>query len=138
MAAYLKDRRDSGAKPSTLKVVAAAIARSHREAGFDVSGQQGATRAVLEELTQDDSPGTTRALPLDLDCYLSIRKVDKEQPSGRGGHDGTGVQRPPAGGPGLGNDRPYAGRPAPGVKSAETMGHRRGVIVYHCRDDRRQ
>ena len=57
VAAYLKGRRESGAKPSTLKVVAAAIARSHREAGYDVAAQQGVARAVLEELTQDDSPG---------------------------------------------------------------------------------
>ena len=87
VAAYLKDRWESGAKPSTLKVVAAAIARSHREAGFDVSAQQGVARAVLDELTQDDSPGAARALPLDLDCYLAIRKVAKEQRSGRGGHE---------------------------------------------------
>ena len=87
VAAYLKDRRESGAKPSTLKVVAAAIARSHKEAGFDVAGQQGVTRAILDELTEDDSPGPTRALPLDLDCYLAIRKVAKEQRSGRGGHE---------------------------------------------------
>ena len=87
VSAYLKDRWESGAKPSTLKVVAAAIARSHREGGFDVSAQQGVARAVLDELTQDDSPGAIRALPLDLDCYLAIRKVAKEQRSGRGGHE---------------------------------------------------
>ena len=87
VAAYLKDRRESGAKPSTLKVVAAAIARSHREAGFDMAAQQGVARAVLDELTPGDSPGATRALPLDLDCYLAIRKVAKEQRSGRGGHE---------------------------------------------------
>ena len=87
VAAYLKDRRESGANPSTLKVVAAAIARSHREARFDVAAQQGVARAVLEELTPDDSPVTTRALPLDLDCYLTIRKAAKEARSGRGGHE---------------------------------------------------
>ena len=87
VAAYLNDRQESGAKPSTLKVVVAAVARSHREAGFDVSAQQGVARTVLDELTQDESPGPTRALPLDLDCYLAIRKVAKEQRSGRGGHE---------------------------------------------------
>ena len=97
VAAYLKDRRETGAKPSTLKVVAAAIARSHREAGFDVAAQQGVARTVLDELTQDDSPVATRALPLDLDCYLAIRKVAKEQRSGRGGHEERVSQRPPAG-----------------------------------------
>ena len=68
-------------------MVAAVIARNHKEAGFDVSGQQGVTRTVLDELTQDDSPGVTRALPLDLDCYLAIWKVAKEQCIGRGGHE---------------------------------------------------
>ena len=87
VAAYLRDRQESGAKPSTLKVAAAAIARSHREAGFDVAAQQGVARAVLDELTQDDSPHATRVLPLELDCYLDIRKVAKEARSGRGGHD---------------------------------------------------
>ena len=70
----------------TLKVVTAAITRNHKEAGFDVSVHQGVARAVLDELTQDDSPVPTRALPLDLDCYLAIRKTANEQRSGRGGH----------------------------------------------------
>ena len=83
---YLKDKRESGAKPSTLKVVAAAIARNHKEAGFDVPLRLGVARTVLDELTQDDSPDPTRALPLDLDCYLAIRKTAYEPRSGRGGH----------------------------------------------------
>ena len=53
----------------------------------DVAAQQGVTRVVLDELTEDDSPGATRALPLDLECYLAIRRVAKEQRSGRGGHE---------------------------------------------------
>ena len=85
VADYLKDRWESGAKPSTLKVVAAATTRNHKEAGFDVSAQQGVARAVLDELTPDDSPGPIRALPLDLDCYLAIRKTARESRSGRGG-----------------------------------------------------
>ena len=86
VAVYLKDRWESGAKPSTLKVVVAAITRNHREAGFDVPLQRGVARTVLQGLTQDDSPGATRALPLDLDCYLAIRKTASEPRSGRGGH----------------------------------------------------
>ena len=31
-----------------------------------------------------------------------------------------------------------AGDDASGVKGAEIMGHRGGVIMYHCRDDGRQ
>ncbi len=87
VSAYLKDRWESGAKPSTLKVVAAAITRNHKEAGFNVSAQQGVARTVLDELTPDDSPGATRALPLDLDCYLAIGRTAREARSGRGGHD---------------------------------------------------
>ena len=48
--------------------------------------RHGVARTVLDELTQDDSPGATRELPLDLDCYLAIRKTANEQRSGRGGH----------------------------------------------------
>ena len=85
VAAYLENRAAAGARASTIKVAAAAIARNHRDAGFDVPLQHGVARTVLEELTQDDSPGPTRALPLDLDCYLAIRKTAYEPRSGRGG-----------------------------------------------------
>ena len=85
VAAYLRDKWESGAKPSTLKVVVAAITRNHKEGGFDVPLRHGAARTVLDELTQDDSPVPTRALPLDLDCYLAIRKTAYEPRSSRGG-----------------------------------------------------
>ena len=85
VAAYLEDRSETGARPSTLRVVAAAIARNHRDAGFDVPLHQGAARTVLEELTQEDSPRPARALPLDLDCYLAIRKTAHKPRWGRGG-----------------------------------------------------
>ena len=80
-----KNRAEAGARASTIKVVAAAIAHNHKDAGFDAPLQQGVARTVLEELTQDDSPGPIRALPLDLDCYLAIRKTAYEPRSGRGG-----------------------------------------------------
>ena len=85
VAAYLENRAEAGARASTIKVAAAAIAHNHKDAGFDVPLQHGVARTVLEELTQDDSPGPTRALPLDLDCYLAIRKTAYEPRSGRGG-----------------------------------------------------
>ena len=85
VAAYLENRAEMGAKASTLKVVAAAIAHNHKDSGFDVPVRQGVARTVLDELTQDDSPGPTRALPLDLDCYLAIRKTAQEPRRGRGG-----------------------------------------------------
>ena len=85
VAAYLENRAEAGARVSTIKVAAAAIAHNHKEAGFDVPLQHGVARTVLDELTQDDSPGPTRALPLDLDCYQAIRKTAYEPRSGRGG-----------------------------------------------------
>ena len=85
VAAYLEDRSGTGARPSTLRVVAAAIARNHRDAGFDVPIHRGAARTALEELTHEDSPRPARALPLDLDCYLAIRKTAHSPRWGRGG-----------------------------------------------------
>ena len=84
VAAYLENRAAAGARASTIKVAAAAIAHNHKDAGFDAPLQHGLARTVLDELTQDDSPGPTRALPLDLDYYLAIRKT-AEPRSGRGG-----------------------------------------------------
>ena len=39
-----------------------------------LSGGGGVAKTVLDELTWDGAPGPTRALPLDLDCYLAIKK----------------------------------------------------------------
>ena len=86
VAAYLENRAEAGAKASTIKVVAAAIAHNHRDAGFDVPLRHGVARTVLDELTQDHPPGPTRALPLGLECYLAIRKTAYEPRSSRGGH----------------------------------------------------
>ena len=85
VAAYLENRAEAGARASTIKVAAAAIAHNHKDAAFDVPLQHRVARTVLEELTQDDSPGPARALPLDLDCYLALRKTVYEPRSGRGG-----------------------------------------------------
>ena len=85
VAAYLEDRSATGARPSTLKVVEAAIARNHKDAGLDIPVHHAVARIVLEELTRDDAPGPIRALPLDLDCYLAIRRTAHKPRSGRGG-----------------------------------------------------
>ena len=85
VAAYLEDRSETGARPSTLRVAAFAIARNHEAAGFDVRIRYGANRSVLDGLAQDDSPIPARALPLDLDCYLAIRRTGHKPRSGRGG-----------------------------------------------------
>ena len=91
VAAYLEDRWETGARPSTLRVVAAAIARNHKDAGFDAPVHRGVARTVLEELTQEHSPRPARALPLDLDCYLAIRNTAYRPRWGRGGR----LERPP-------------------------------------------
>ena len=85
VAAYLEDRSESGARPSTLRVAAFAIARNHEDAGFDVPVHHGVARTALDELTRDDAPVPVRALPLDLDCYLAIRKTAHQPRWGRGG-----------------------------------------------------
>ena len=85
LAAYLEDRSETGARPSTLRVAAAAIARSHRDAGFDAPVQHDIARSVLDELTRDDAPVPNRALPLDLDRYLAIRETAPKPRWGRGG-----------------------------------------------------
>ena len=85
VAAYLDERSEAGPKASTIKVTAAAISHYHREGGLDVPLRQGVARAVLDELTQDSSPGPTGALPLVLDCYLAIRRTAHEPRKGRGG-----------------------------------------------------
>ena len=72
-------------------MAAFAIGRSHEDAGFDAPVHHGVARTVLEELTRDRSPGPTRALPLDLDCYLAIRKAAHKPRWGRGGR----LERPP-------------------------------------------
>ena len=85
VAAYLEDKAEAGTRASTIKVAAAAIAHNQKDAGFDLTLRLGVARTVLEELTQDDSPGPTRALPLDPYCYLAVRKTAYDPRSGRGG-----------------------------------------------------
>ena len=85
VATYLAERWQSGAKPATLKVAAAAITRYHREAGFDAPFQSGFSRQLLDELTRYDTSSPSRVMPLDLDCFLAIRKTAQEPRSSRGG-----------------------------------------------------
>ena len=61
VAAYLEDRWDTGARASTLRVVAVAIARNHKDAGFDVPVHHYVARSVLDELTLGDSPEPSTA-----------------------------------------------------------------------------
>ena len=82
---YLEDRLEAGARPSTLRVAAAAIARNHTDAGLDLPVCHRVARLMLDELKQDESPGPSRGLPQDLDCYLVLRTTAQEPRPGRGG-----------------------------------------------------
>ena len=87
--AHLKDKSEMGARPSTLRLAEVAIACNHKNAGFDVPVHHGVAWSVLDELTREDVPGSSRALPLDMDCYLSITKTADQLGSGRGWPDGA-------------------------------------------------
>ena len=71
VAAYLEDRLEPGARPSTLRVVAAAIARNHKDAGFDVPVDHGVARTVLDELT----------LGRGIEPRIWIRGIDRTVPT---------------------------------------------------------
>ena len=119
VAAYLEDRWESGARPSTLRVAAAAIARSHKDAGFDVPVYHGVARTGLDELTPYDALVSARALPLDLDCYLAIRKTAHEPRWGRGGRMERPANAPQAGRGGYRHGRSDAGREAEGERGVK-------------------
>ena len=104
VASYLEDRSGTGARPSTLRVAAAAIARNHKDAGFDVPVHHAVARTVLDELTRDDAPSPTRALLLDLYCYLAIRKTAHKPRWGRGGRMEGEASDPQAGRDGCRDD----------------------------------
>ena len=84
-AAYLEDRAKAGARASTIRVSAAAITYNHRDSGLDEPLRHDVVKTVLDELTREEFPGPTRALPLDLDCYIAILKTAYEPRHGRGG-----------------------------------------------------
>ena len=85
VAAYIHNRLEKGARPSALCEAAAAIARDHKNTVLDVPVHHGVAQIMLDELTQDESPGRSRALPLDMECYLAIRKTAHEPRTGKGG-----------------------------------------------------
>ena len=85
VADHIRERADTGARPSTLRVIAAAIARRHDIAGLDNPCESEAVQLVLEEFTQGATPGPRRVLPLDMDCYRAIRETAHEPRRSRGG-----------------------------------------------------
>ena len=74
VVAYPEDKSETGARHSTPRM-ATVMARNHNHAGFDVPLQHGPGEVALDRLTREEIPGSSRALPLDLSCYLAIRKT---------------------------------------------------------------
>ena len=94
VAAYLEDRSETGARPSTLRVVAAAIARNHRDAGFDVPVQHSVARSLLYEMTRDDAPRPSRALLLGLGLLSRHQENSAQTALGKGWPSGARRERP--------------------------------------------
>ena len=85
VATYLWDRSDRGAKHSTLRVIAAAIARRHLDESLDNPCVDDMVRQALEYSLKKEEPGPARVLPLDMECYLAIRKRAHAPRLARGG-----------------------------------------------------
>ena len=73
VAAYLQERSSEGARPSTIRVIAAAIAFGHTASGFSNPSESPPVQEMLAVLAQGDTSSQPRVLPLDMDAYLAIR-----------------------------------------------------------------
>lgn len=83
---YLEERFNHGAKPSTLRVIAAAIARRHSDENLENPCADEIVRDFLEySFDMQREPAPPRVLPLDMECYLAIRKSVHAPRSSRGG-----------------------------------------------------
>ena len=116
VAAYLQNRAEAGARASTIKVAAAAIAHNQRDAGFEVPLRHGVARTVLDELTQDDSPGPRQGAAHGPGLLSGNKEDGARAAQRKGWRDGTGVQRPKAGRAGRGYDWLDAGCQAAGER----------------------
>ena len=97
VAAYLRKRSDNGSRHSTLRVIAAAIARRHLDEGLGNPCEDVKVRQTLERyLGLEEEPGRARVLPLDMSCYLTIRETAYQPRATRGGRledEGTARMR---------------------------------------------
>ena len=82
---YLVKRHIQGASVSTLNVAAAAIARMHTLAVLPNPCAEDDVLEVLRELASDTPPVSVRALPLDFNGYLAIRRTAHTPRISRGG-----------------------------------------------------
>lgn len=82
---YLVFRHTQGARPSTLKVAAAAIADMHARTVLPNPCADHDVQEFLRTLPRDETPTPARSLPLDFDGYLAIRKTAHTPRVGKGG-----------------------------------------------------
>ena len=77
-----------------MRVAAAAIARNHKDAGFEGPLQHGVAKTVLDELPRDDAPGPSRALPLDPGLLSRYQEDGAQTALGTGWSAGAHSERP--------------------------------------------
>ena len=82
---YINEMSGWGARVSSVRVAAAAIARRHVDEGLDNPCADQRVQRTLTELAAKDPPVTGRSRPLDLNCYLTIRDTALERRRGRDG-----------------------------------------------------
>ena len=85
VADYLLVRANSGGSPSTLRVIAAAIARKHKDSDMDNPCVHPTAKSVISSLTLTGTGNPRRARPLQLDDYRAIRKSAFMPRRGKGG-----------------------------------------------------
>ena len=85
VAGYLRERASGGARPSTIRVIAAAIASAHTASGLSNPCENAAVQEMLVELTRDSTSSRRRVLPLDMNAYRAIRKRAYQSRTGRDG-----------------------------------------------------
>ena len=89
VAEYLTHRVEAGASHSTLRVIAAAIARQHADLQLANPCEDPIVESVLAESERSAPPAAPRSLPLHLEAYRAIRKTAQRPRPGRGGWDET-------------------------------------------------
>ena len=87
VAEYLTHRVEAGASHSTLRVIAAAIARQHADLELANPCEDPIVESVLSESERSAPPVAPRSRPLDLEAYRAIRETAQLPRPGRGGWD---------------------------------------------------
>ena len=85
VSAYIEARLSAGASPSTVRVIAFAIARVHLDAGHS-NPCAGEIAQKIAGMNESQGSVPQRSLPLDLDAYLAIREAAHQPRPSRGGH----------------------------------------------------